>query len=291
MALRSMTAYAGAERELGEWLFSWEIRSVNHRYLDLAPRLPESLRFMEADVRALVASKVKRGRLDMALSVKPAAGTCEEVVRLDPVRVAALLAAVNRIQALGDRAWAPFSALDVLNWPGVLHEAGMDRERMLADALLVLDDALDRLVAMRENEGRQLAGLIEPRLRRISEQAASVRARMPSVVQALRQKIVSRIQESALKPDTDRLEQEMVYLAQKMDVAEELDRLDAHVAEMLRALAATEPAGRRLDFLSQELNREANTLGSKSADLETTQAAVEIKVLIEQIREQVQNVE
>jgi len=286
-----MTAYAGAERELGEWLFSWEIRSVNHRYLDLAPRLPESLRFMEADVRALVASKVKRGRLDTALSVKPAAGGREEAVRMDPVRAAALLAAANRIETLGDRAWAPFSALDVLNWPGVLHEAEMDRERMLADALLVLDEALDKLVAMRQNEGRQLADLIEPRLRQVSEHAASVRARMPSVVQALRQKIVSRIQESALKPDMERLEQEMVYLAQKMDVAEELDRLDAHVAEMLRALAANEPAGRRLDFLSQELNREANTLGSKSADLETTRAAVEIKVLIEQIREQVQNVE
>jgi uncharacterized protein (TIGR00255 family) len=285
-----MTAFANTHRAIDAWDFAWEIRSVNHRYLDLGLRLPESLRYMEGEVRALISSRVKRGRLDISLTLKSAAQD-DTAIRFDSVRVQALLATATQIQALSERELAPFSALDVLRWPGVLHEAEVDRECLQNGALGVLNETLINLVDVRENEGRQLVDMIVPRLTQISDHVQSVRGRMPQVLQALRQKILARLAEAASKPDTDRLEQEMVYLAQKMDVAEELDRLGAHVDEMSRILKTDEPAGRRLDFLSQEMNREANTLGSKSADLDTTRAAVEIKVLIEQIREQIQNIE
>lgn len=285
-----MTAFASTHRATDGWDYTWEIRSVNHRYLDLGLRLPESLRYIEAEVRSLVSARVKRGRLDMVLSLKPT-DPASESLRFDPARVNALLNATARIETTSDRSLAPFSALDVLRWPGVLHETEVDRDRLQVDALSVLDEALINLVAAREGEGRQLVDMIVPRLGLISDHVTSVRARMPEVLQALRQKILARLTEASSKPDADRLEQEMVYLAQKMDVVEELDRLDAHVDEMSRTLKLNEVAGRRLDFLSQEMNREANTLGSKSADLDTTRAAVEIKVLIEQIREQIQNIE
>ncbi|WP_240342363.1 YicC/YloC family endoribonuclease [Methylococcus sp. EFPC2] len=285
-----MTAFANTHRTVGPWDYAWEVRSVNHRYLDLGLRLPESLRYMEGEVRAMVSTRIKRGRVEISLALKSADSEAN-TLRFDPPRVRALLSSAEQIEALSAKALAPFSALDLLRWPGVLHEAEIDRERLQLDALSVLDETLGKLIDARENEGRQLVDIVRPRLAQIAEHILTVRGRLPDVLQAVRDKLLSRLAETSLKPDVDRLEQEMVYLAQKMDVAEELDRLGAHVEEMLRILNSDEPAGRRLDFLSQEMNREANTLGSKSADLGTTRAAVEIKVLIEQIREQIQNIE
>jgi uncharacterized protein (TIGR00255 family) len=197
----------------------------------------------------------------------------------------------RQIETLSEKPLAGFSAFDLIKWPGVLHEADADRERLAAGALGLLDEALTRLVAARAAEGGQLAELIETRCRYMREHVGRVRERLPELLTAIRQKTLARLAEVSTQPDMGRLEQEMVYLAQKLDVAEELDRLDSHLGEVLRNLKQDEPAGRRLDFLLQEMNREANTLGSKSADAETTRASVEMKVLIEQMREQIQNIE
>lgn len=290
MTLRSMTAFALAEREIGAWVFTWELRSVNHRYLDTALRLPDSFRFVEGDARTRIAAVLKRGRIEAALVLKRREAQAEGL----PVNLelaASLLAAASRIETLSGRELSRFSALDVLRWPGVINEAEVDRETLAPGLLALLDEALAELVRVRETEGRQLALLIASRCSQMREIVAGVRLRLPEVLAAMREKLKLRVTELAAKADEDRLEQEMVYLAQKWDVAEELDRLESHLTEVERAIEQQDATGRRLDFLMQEMNREANTLGSKSADTETTRASVELKVLIEQIREQVQNVE
>jgi uncharacterized protein (TIGR00255 family) len=290
MWIKSMTAFSGAEREIGGWAFAWELRSVNHRYLDIALRLPEPLRFLEGEVRNLVGQKLKRGRVDLSLAQKKAQAG-EAGLQLDAELLRGLLAAAAQIEALAGQPLAGFTAIDLLRWPGVLREADAVREQLGPALLELLGEALDKLVAVREREGAQLAELIEIRCLKMRKHIAEVKARMPQVLDALRQKITARINEVSAQPDQNRLEQELVYLAQKLDVAEELDRLEAHISETLKTLRQNEPAGRRLDFLLQEMNREANTLGSKSADAETTKASVELKVLIEQMREQIQNIE
>lgn len=285
-----MTAFAGAEREIGSWAFSWEVRSVNHRYLDIALRLPDSFRFIESEVRNAIGQSVKRGRLDVSLAQKKA-NAAETGLQLDTELLGKLLAGTAEIEAIAGKTLGQFTALELLRWPGVLRESDTDREQLAPLLLELLGEAMDKIVAVRLNEGAQLAELIEARCLKMREHIAEVRKRMPEVLAALRQKISTRIAEVTARPDPDRLEQELVYLAQKLDVAEELDRLEAHISETLKTLRQHEPSGRRLDFLLQEMNREANTLGSKSADSETTRASVELKVLIEQMREQIQNIE
>ncbi len=285
-----MTAFAGAEREIENWAFSWEIRSVNHRYLDMALRLPDSFRFLEGEIRNRISQSVKRGRLDVSLTQKRSQ-TSESGLELNIPLLKQLLSATAEIEAIADRPLGNFTALELLRWPDVLCESETNREQLAPLLLGLLGDALVKIVAVRTNEGAQLAELIETRCQKMREHIASVRQRMPEVLASMRQKILSRLAEITARPDQDRLEQELVYLAQKLDVAEELDRLDAHITETLKTLRQTEPSGRRLDFLLQEMNREANTLGSKSADSETTRASVELKVLIEQMREQIQNIE
>jgi uncharacterized protein (TIGR00255 family) len=288
--IRSMTAFASGEREIRDWLFTWEVRSVNHRYLDLSLRLPDAFRFLEPAARSRVGALINRGRLDCILSYKKSVEGGADI-RMNRELVTKLLATAREVDDLSDRPLAGFSALDVLKWPGALHEPETDREQLAAEILDLLTDVLKQAIVVRENEGRQLAALLKERCVKLREHVSSVRARMPEVLQSIRQKIMARLAEVCANPDSERLEQEMVYLAQKLDVDEELDRLDAHVDEVLRALRQKEPVGRRLDFLLQEMNREANTLGSKSADAETTKASVEMKVLIEQMREQTQNIE
>jgi uncharacterized protein (TIGR00255 family) len=286
---RSMTAFASAELDIDGWLFSWEVRSVNHRYLDIALRLPDAFRFLEPEMRNRIGVHLKRGRVECVLSWKRTEQG-EADIRVHRDLVARLLNAAREVEELSGPL-APFSAFEVLKWPGALHEPETDRERLAPRVLDLLTATLERAVEVRAAEGRQLAGLIEDRCRKIKEHAAAARSRVPEILQAIRQKIMQRLAEIAANPDPDRLEQEMVYLAQKLDVTEELDRLDTHTDEVVRTLKQKEPVGRRLDFLLQELNREANTLGSKSADTETTRASVEMKVLIEQMREQIQNIE
>lgn len=286
---RSMTAFALKTSEADGHAFSWELRSVNHRYLDVSLRLPEALRFLESDLRNRVAGSLKRGKVDCTLQCRRLTAGIGSI-KIDQDLARQLIQATASIEGLMATP-APYSALEILRWPGVLGESDNAPESLRRPVESLLDAALLELVAVREREGRQLAAQIQSRCAGMRQQADIARTRLPHVLQGLRERLVARLAELSVNADPGRLEQELVYLAQKLDVAEELDRLAEHLDEVERVLRGNEPVGRRLDFLMQELNREANTLGSKSADAETTRASVEMKVLIEQMREQIQNLE
>ncbi|WP_027158739.1 YicC/YloC family endoribonuclease [Methylobacter luteus] len=287
--IRSMTAFAGNEAEIGNLTLSCELRTVNHRYCDISFKLPDRLRFMESDLRALIAAKIKRGKVECIINSKKQANDGQSLV-VNHDAVAALLAAANEIE---QQMLAPlsFSALEVLAFPGIQQESDNDREQLKSGVSALVGQTLGQLLEVREREGAQLGELIAERCLKMQEFVTSAGKRMPEVLLQLRSKLKDRITELVAEPDFDRLEQELVFLAQKLDISEELDRLETHITEVLRVLKQKDPVGRRLDFLMQELNREANTLGSKSADKEMTQISIELKVLIEQMREQIQNVE
>ena len=288
--IRSMTAYAGGEQQDTGLVIAWEVRTVNHRFLDVSLRLPDAFRFMESDIKALIGQHLKRGRVEASLTLRQSESGAAAITLNRPL-VEQLLRAVHDVEQLAPAKLAPVNAFQVLAWPGALHQPEADREHQTRQILALLEQTLAKVASVRKAEGRQLALLIEQRCQKIAEQVSAVRAHHPVTLAAIRAKIQARIQEVTATPDHDRLEQELVYLTQKLDVAEELDRLDTHLAEIHRSLQQNDPVGRRLDFLMQELNREANTLGSKSADSDTTRSSVDIKVLIEQMREQVQNIE
>lgn len=285
--IRSMTAFASAEADTPWGTLAFELRSVNHRYLELAPRLPEELRALEPALRERVQAKLTRGKVDVVLRFRPSGAAVD--LRLND----ALLDRLERAAGvLGER--FPKLATDfvaLLGFPGVLVQDELDQEGLQQAALALLDRALADLTATRAREGERLAVLLRERLDAIARLVEQVRARLPEIRAALRARLQARLAEIAQPADPGRLEQELVLQLSRMDVDEELDRLAAHVAEARRVLALADAVGRRLDFLMQEFNREANTLASKSVDQHTTQAAVELKVLIEQMREQVQNVE
>lgn len=283
-----MTAYASAEGATDWGVLSCELRAVNHRYLELGLRLPEELRALEPALRERVATRVGRGKLDLGFRFRAAAGRAAEL-RVNQ----ALLA---RLAELAQETATHFSGQrvefgDLLRFPGVLEEAEIDSEGLHAAALGLLDRVIEGFVQAREREGAALAAAMRERLDGIESIAARVREWMPEIRAALRARLDAKLAELKQPLDPGRLEQELVLGLQKLDVDEELDRLAAHITEARRALGLSEAVGRRMDFLMQEFNREANTLGSKSVDARTSQAAVELKVLIEQLREQVQNIE
>jgi len=284
-----MTAFAVNEAEIGDLTISCELRSVNHRYCDINLRLPERLRFVEADLRSAIAAKINRGKVECSLNYKKQAKN-GQIYNINTEAVATLLAATSSIeqQMLGPLS---FSALDVLAFPGIQQEQDIDKEQLSLGIAALVEQTLAQLVEAREREGAQLKLLIEERCAKMLIFVVSAGKRMPEVLLLIRNKLKDRITELVAQPDFDRLEQELVLLAQKLDITEELDRLETHIAEVLRVLNQKDPVGRRLDFLMQELNREANTLGSKSTDKEMTKIAIELKVLIEQMREQIQNIE
>jgi uncharacterized protein (TIGR00255 family) len=287
--IRSMTAYAGNETEIGDLTINCELRSVNHRYCDINIKLPDRLRFIEADLRSIIAARINRGKIECSLSYKKQVKDGQGFnVNIDAVT--ALLAATDQIE---EHMLAPlsFSALDVLAFPGIQQEPDADKTRLNEGITHLVKQTLTQLLEVREREGAQLKVLIEERCLKTQGFIQSASQRIPQVLLLIRNKLKDRITELVAQPDFDRLEQELVILAQKLDISEEMDRLDTHITEVLRALNQKEPVGRRLDFLMQELNREANTLGSKSTDKEMTQIAIELKVLIEQMREQIQNIE
>lgn len=287
--IRSMTAFARVDGEVRGAELAWELRSVNHRYLETFVRLPDELRALEPRVRERVTARLGRGKLECVLRLQLSSQTAAGI-EIDQERLVAILEACREVEIRSSEASAP-GVIELLRWPGVVQEARPDHKPVQEKALQLLDEALDQLIETREREGEQIRQLLLTRLDGIKEQIGKARQRLPEVRDRLREKLLTRLEELQVKVDSDRIEQELVMLAQKMDVDEELDRLDGHVAETRRVLDRDEPVGRRLDFLMQEFNREANTLGSKSADSETTAVAVELKVLIEQMREQVQNAE
>ncbi|AMX03867.1 YicC/YloC family endoribonuclease [Microbulbifer thermotolerans] len=286
--VRSMTAFGRAEASYGTGTATWELRSVNHRYLEPHFRLPETARPLETQLRETLRKTLSRGKLELTLTLKPSNAETAGLEINQPL-VAALLRAAEQVSAGGN--CAPINPLQLLQWPGVITESETDSEQQSAAILQAFGEALAQLNANREREGAELRKFIEARLDNIEKQVADVRALLPQILEAQREKLRARLEELLAELDQDRLEQEIVLLAQKADVDEELDRLDAHITETRRVLAGGGAIGRRLDFLMQEFNREANTLSSKSVVTDTTQAAVELKVLIEQMREQVQNIE
>jgi len=287
--IHSMTAFARISVEKADAELTWELRSVNHRYLEAFVRLPDELRAMETLVRERVNARLGRGKLECVLRCRWVAQVAT-LLELDRDRLKAVLDACRLVEKRSAEATSP-GVMDLLRWPGVIREPEPDTSQVQQQALELLDRALDDLVATREREGEKIKGLLGVRLRAVEQQVEKARQRMPEVQARVRDKLETRLAELEVRVDNDRLEQELVFMIQKMDVDEELDRLETHVAEAKRVLERDEPVGRRLDFLMQEFNREANTLGSKSADRETTAVSVELKVLIEQMREQVQNVE
>jgi uncharacterized protein (TIGR00255 family) len=287
--IRSMTGFARRERQ-GPWgTLVCELRTVNHRYLEISLRLPDELKALDNDIRQSIGAQLRRGKVDANLYLKSAAGV-QRSLELDPQLLEELLGKIEQLRARLPNA-AGVSPLDLLRWPGVVRDAEVDASPVLAAALEVLREALTELNDTRSREGQRMRELLLNRCNAMRSQVQSVHTRLPEISTRLRERIVERISQLGVTPDTERLEQELVLYAHKMDVDEELDRLRSHLDEVTAVLDSKEPAGRRLDFLMQELNREANTLSSKSQDVETTRAAVDMKVVIEQMREQVQNVE
>ena len=286
--VHSMTAFARNEQATAHGTLSWELRSVNHRYLEPHLRLPEAFRDLEGAVREALRQGLSRGKVECTLRF--AEESAGKPLQVDSERARQLIAAAEQVAALIQQP-APLNPLEVLAWPGVLVADSADPQALNAAALKLFDQALGELKAGRAREGAELAKLLNERLDSILEEVAALRELVPQMLAGQRTKIETRFAEMQAELDPQRLEQELVLLAQKSDVAEELDRLSTHVSEVRRVLKAGGAAGRRLDFLMQELNREANTLGSKAFDPRSTQAAVNLKVLIEQMREQVQNIE
>jgi uncharacterized protein (TIGR00255 family) len=284
-----MTAFARQQGhgEYGE--LTWEVRSVNHRFLETTVRLPEELRGIEPAVRDRVTARLGRGKVECNLRFKAAAAGSVEL-QVNERMVEQILAAADKM-AHRLHSSHQLSIMDVLRWPGVMETGEQDFTPAQEAALTLLEQTLDALLEAREREGARLSDLIVQRVRGMRAQVETARERMPLVIEAVRERLRARLAEVAENLDQERLEQEMALLAQRLDVDEEMDRLRTHLDEVSRVLEQDEPVGRRLDFLMQELNREANTLGSKSADSETTAISVEMKVLIEQMREQVQNIE
>lgn len=283
-----MTAFASYETEIDNLTINCELRSVNHRYCDISLKLPEKLKFAETQIRKSITSGIKRGKIECGLNYNKHADGLKISVNEDAVK--ALLQATSRIED-HMHTQQSFTALDILNFPGVQQETENNKTVLLEGIENLVKQAMLQLLNARENEGSQLAELIEHRCIKICALIESANERLPVVLKQIRHKIQNRISEITSDPDFDRLEQEMVYLVQKLDVAEEIDRLKTHNNEVLNLLDKNEPVGRRLDFLMQEMNREANTLGSKSADIAMTQVSIDLKVLIEQMREQIQNIE
>jgi uncharacterized protein (TIGR00255 family) len=294
--IRSMTGFARREQNGEFGTLVWEVRSVNHRYLEIALRVPEELRGHEGDLRATIQAALRRGKVDAVLQWRPGAARRPQL----EVNDALLDALIARSHAVTERATAhggsltPPTPLDLLRWPGVLAEGtATDVDALQAAASVGLSAALQGLDAARVSEGGRISAMLAARASQIDQLVQAVRARLPDVRQRIRARLEERLTALTLptEPNRERFEQELSLALSKMDIDEELDRLESHIAEVGKALDANEPAGRRLDFLMQEFNREANTLSSKSQDADTTRAAVEMKVLIEQMREQVQNIE
>ncbi|MCL2893574.1 YicC/YloC family endoribonuclease [Brenneria tiliae] len=286
--IRSMTAYARREVK-GDWgSAAWELRSVNQRYLETYIRLPEQFRSLEPVIRDRIRTRLTRGKIECNLrfDLDPRA---QSSLILNENLAKQLVSAANWVKMQSDE--GEINPVDILRWPGVMAAEEQDLDAISAELLQALDRTLDDFISARESEGNALKGLIEQRLAGVSGEVAKVRAQMPNILQWQRERLLSKLEDAQVQLENNRLEQELVIMAQRVDVAEELDRLEAHVAETYKILKKEEAVGRRLDFMMQEFNRESNTLASKSINADVTASAIELKVLIEQMREQIQNIE
>ena len=286
---KSMTAFARMQNSLDEGELIWEIRSVNHRFLEVHFKMPEEFRASETRFREILQHRLKRGKIECFLRFNANIQSSADIT-INPQQAKSLISACQEINNLLHQP-SEVDPMEMLQWPGVVQETKLDMKPVLVASEIALNKALDDLIANREREGQRMHDLILQRCEAIQKIVNKTRKKMPEIQQRYQKKLRERLDEINIDVNHDRLEQELVHLAQKMDVDEEIDRLDSHLKEMNDVLNRDEAVGRRLDFLMQELNREANTLGSKSADISSTNASVELKVLIEQIREQIQNIE
>ncbi len=286
---KSMTAFARTQMNLDEGDVVWELRSVNNRFLELQLKMPEDFRANETKFREIIQQRLTRGKVECFLRFNANIQQAESIV-INPQQAKSLVKACQEINGLLHQP-SEVNTIDILQWPGVVQESKLDMKPILAASEAGLNAALDDLVANREREGERMREVILQRCEAIQQIVNQTRENLPEIQTRYQKKLRDRLDDLNIEVNTDRLEQELVHLAQKMDVDEELDRLDSHLKEMNDILGRDEAVGRRLDFLMQELNREANTLGSKSADISSTNASVELKVLIEQMREQIQNIE
>ncbi len=287
--IRSMTGFARRELQ-GAWgTLVCELRTVNHRFLEVSLRLPEELRSLDSEIRQLIAAALRRGKVDASIYLKTATAS----VQLNELNTELLKQLASRLAEVRStvNADAPLNPLDLLRWPGVLKDAERDASPLLVSCQELVKETLVELNDMRHREGGRIHELLAQRCAAIATQVQLVKTRLPEITARQRERMLVRLATLNTQVDNERLEQELVIFAHKMDVDEEMDRLTSHLVEIRSVIASTEPAGRRLDFLMQELNRESNTLSSKSQDADTTRAAVELKVVIEQMREQIQNVE
>jgi uncharacterized protein (TIGR00255 family) len=285
----SMTAYGRTEETNETGRIIWEIRSVNHRYLEVNIRLPEELRMLEAKIREHISNKLKRGKVDCSLRFD-VDDLSRDSLSINTGLSDSLVKSAESIQSSMANP-AALNAMDILRWPGVINRDMIDAESISEPLLKQLDMTLESVVETRLGEGKKLQAMILERCDNIAALLKAFKEKLPEIQLMLRARLTLKAQELDIELDKDRLEQEVLLLVQKSDVAEELDRLEAHLGEVRQVLQKNEPVGRRLDFLMQELNREANTLGSKAANLDYTNTAVDLKVFIEQMREQIQNIE
>jgi len=286
---RSMTAFARLQQSLDEGDIILEIRSVNHRFLELHLKMPEDFRVKETRFREILQQRLKRGKVECFFRFNTNLQQSAEI-EINQQQAKAVVRACHDINSMLHQP-SEVDSIEVLQWPGVVQESKLDMKPVLQAAEDVLNAAIDELLANREREGERLKNLVLQRVDAIEQIVIDSRVKMPQILERFQQKLRDRLAEMDIEVNSDRLEQELVHMAQKMDVEEELDRLECHLKEMRDVLSREEAVGRRLDFLMQELNREANTLGSKSADISSTNASVELKVFIEQMREQIQNIE
>jgi uncharacterized protein (TIGR00255 family) len=284
-----MTAFARESVDTDQGALTVEIRTVNHRYLDCSFKLPDVLRNLEARLRQQVAAKLDRGKVECLFRLQPAAAQAA-AIEINRERLQQVIVAATTVALAMSRA-QPVNPLELLQFPGVCSVAEANEDALQASAATLFDAALESLIENRAREGASLAAMIRERLDQVEGETEATRELLPELKQQQRKRLLARLAELQVEVDNNRLEQELVYLAQKADVDEELDRLQTHVEEVRRTLDLGGPCGRRMDFLMQELNREANTLSSKSIASSSTHSAVQLKVLIEQMREQIQNIE
>jgi len=284
----SMTGYAAVADESPLGGLSLDLRSVNHRYLDIQFRMPEELRVLESALRERIAARVSRGKVECRISFN--APTTSSAMQLDESLLAQLMQLDEKVRVALPGAES-LRVNDVLRWPGMLGSDSLPVEQLKEKCLKLVDQACTDLSAARAREGEKLKAILLERAASIDTIVSDLAPRIPQLVEAYQDKLATRLRDAMLEPENDRLKQEVVMFASKVDVDEELQRLTTHVSEIRRILDRGGTVGKRLDFLMQELNREANTLGSKSADVAVTQGAMNLKVLIEQMREQIQNIE
>lgn len=293
--IKSMTAFANKEINNGDIQISWEIRSVNHRYLDASVYLPEGFSGKDVELKELIRKKLGRGKVDAKLVCNFVGETQQGQIKLNQTVVKHLFEAQKELEKITEQSsskpLASLSVIDVMHFPGVQDTSEVEYSQYYKAVNILFKEVLNDLIQSREEEGGRLKEMLTSRAKNITNIVAKVRERRPDVIVALREKVIKRLSDLEIETDNGRLEQELVIQAQRLDVDEELDRLDSHIEELSAVLERNEPIGRRLDFLMQELNREANTLGSKANDADTTKGSVELKVLIEQMREQVMNIE